>query len=93
MPPIVLAKCDCVVLVGAEDDFDDRIDVGDVDLAIAIHVKSFICISVKDGFDGMIDISNVHLAIAIHITGLWICVNPHDMDEILPWTCSLVILF
>ena len=82
VPPIVLAKCDCVVLADAEDDFDDRIDVGDVDLAIAIHVKSFICISIKDGFDGMIDISNVHLAIAIHITGLGYGLN---IPEVFPF--------
>ena len=87
MPPIVLAKCVCIVLVDAEDNFDYRIDVGDVDLAIAIHVKSFICISIKDGFDGIIDISNVHLAIAIHIAGSRCRLN---ILEVFPVLCALI---
>ena len=58
------------LLIAAQDDGDDSIDVGDIDLAVTIHVGSCgITISSQDDGDDGIDISNIDLAVAIHVAG------------------------
>ena len=57
-----------------KDDVDDGVDIGDVHLAVTVHVgKAFIGVDLPmDDTDDAIHISDVHLAIGIHVTSQYI---------------------
>ena len=51
-------------------DVDEDVDVGDVDLAVTVHVGfGSIGIPTQDDVDDGIDIGDAYLAVKVHITG------------------------
>ena len=53
----------------AEDDVDDGIDVGNVDLAVVVDVGSWGCwYPRQDDVDDDVDIGDIDLSVAVHIT-------------------------
>ena len=56
----------------AQDDVDNGIDVGDVDLSVLVNVGATLKIigasCTQDYVDYAIDVGNVHLAVTVHIT-------------------------
>ena len=58
--------------INSDDEVDDGVDIGDVHLAITVHVGTAL-IGVRvtlDDADNAIHIGNVHLAITVHVT-IW----------------------
>ena len=54
--------------ITTQDDVNDYIHVGDIDLLVAIHIGCrFITVTVQDDADDDIDIGDIDLAIAIDI--------------------------
>ncbi len=57
-----------LILGSVQDDVDDRVDVGDVDFAVTVHVgSSRASISAQNHVDDGIHIGNVDLKVKIHV--------------------------
>ena len=51
-----------------ENDADDRIDIGNGDLAVMVHIGSTIDNTLQEDLDDGVDISHAHLTIKVHVT-------------------------
>ena len=55
------------LLFTAKDDVDHRVHIGDVHLAVSIHVGSAVAAAREDDVDNGIYIGNIHLAVIVHV--------------------------
>ena len=60
-------------LAAAQDDVNQHIHIGDVHLAVSVHIKLHFGIGTQDGVDDRIDVGNIDLTVIVHIAGCSRC--------------------
>ena len=63
-----------LLATNAQDDANHSIHVGNVDLAIVVHIAIRLGIIFQDHPDNGIDIGNIHLGVTIHVAS-WCGIN------------------